>query len=77
MFATLEGTTVKLSADIARSLAGVTSGYKVELHDKAMSKYTFMVELDNADAAHRAVLALCKREGKHLKQTGATIQRIN
>ncbi len=74
MFATLHDKTINLSDNIAQAFTGVTKGYRVQLH--AMPEFTFNVATESADSAHAAALALCKREGKHIAQTGATIQRI-
>lgn len=76
MFATLTDSkdlVITLSPSIAAEL---TKGYEVRLHDPRTSKYTFRVDTDSCDEAHRAVLQFCHHSNRMLTTTGATIQRI-
>ena len=62
--------TYRLSADVARSLAGFNGGYAVVLH--AMPGRTFHVDADSVDLAHKAVIAAVRSE-RALPLTGATV----
>jgi hypothetical protein len=66
---------IHVSADIAKSLAGLTNGYKVDMHDPVI-RVPLFIDAPDADTAHRIAIALCKRESVGFKQTGATIQRF-
>ena len=66
---------IHVSADIAKSLAGLVSGYKVEMHDPII-RVPLFIDAPDADAAHRIAIELCNREVIGFKQTGATIQRF-
>ena len=66
---------IHVSADIAKSLAGLTNGYKVEMHDPII-RVPLFIDAPDAETAHRVAIALCNREVVGFKQTGATIQRF-
>ena len=75
MFAVRHDNEIHMSNNISTALAGVTSGYLVEMHDPVI-RCKLRVDADSCDDAHRAAIALCKREAIGFKLTGATIQRI-
>ena len=75
MFATRHGNEIHISSNIITSLTGVTSGYLVEMHDPVI-RCKLRIDAATLDDAHRAAIALCKREAIGFKLTGATIQRI-
>lgn len=66
---------IHVSADIGKALAGITSGYRVEMHDPVI-RCAIIVDAPDCDSAHRAAVSLYKREAIGFKLTGATITRI-
>jgi hypothetical protein len=73
MFAIAHNRTIHVSPDIAEAMAGVESGYQVELHD--LPGWTFRVSAPTLDEAQRAAFAVAKREGR-ARSDAATIVRI-
>ena len=75
MFAVRHDNEIHMSNNISTALAGVTSGYLVEMHDPVI-RCKLRVDADSCDDAHRAAIALCHHSNRMLTTTGATIQRI-
>lgn len=73
MFAFRTDKTINVSSDIARAMAGVTKGYKVELH--AVPGFTFLVEADSVDHAQRIAYNIARDE-LPITSDAATVQRI-
>jgi hypothetical protein len=73
MHAVAHNRTIHVSHDIAAALAGVTSGYRVNLHD--LPGWTFHIDAPSVDDAQRIAFTLAKREGR-ARTDAATVQRI-
>ena len=72
-FATSDGRTIRVSNDIVRALVGFKTGYNVTLH--CAPQYTFEIDADSGDNAHKAALDLWTKEHARPILTGATIQK--
>lgn len=73
MHAVAHNRAIHVSPDIAAALAGVTSGYRVNLHD--LPGWTFHVDASSADDAQRIAFTLANREGR-ARTDAATIVRL-
>lgn len=75
MIAARHGKEIHISPDMVKAFAGVTSGYRVEMHDPVIRCH-LIVDAPTADDAHRAAVSLCQRQAIGFRLTGATITRI-
>ena len=72
------GRTIRISADVARALAGGRCGgtwWAVTLH--GLPGWTFRVDAATMDGAQAAALAVARAEGRCLSSSGATMQRVS
>jgi hypothetical protein len=73
MFCSAHDKIISISNNLSEALCGVSSGYKVVLHD--LPKWTFHVAAASADEAQKLAFKVAHSEGR-ARTDAATIQRF-
>ena len=75
MYASRHEDGIHVSSILSYALKGLTSGYRVDMHDPII-RVPIFVDASSADDAHQMAIKLCTREAVGFRLTGATIQRF-